>query len=147
MGLDRNIYVGSFLKIKRKESVFYDDILICPVCEGKLKTKFCPDCGKEGILYREQRKEIIDIHQLIDNTEAEDYYFFPESNAEYDIALIWSDEKEDFYIDLDFDEYISDKDNNLPKKAGEENFKDIIDILKQNDMEYELHYGVIAYYS
>ena len=151
MGIDYNIYVGSFLKFKNKIIETTKEITICPSHDLEMNTKFCPECGNKGIKKTIMETEELDLEEIIPE-EIENYYY-PLTSEDTELEdreyIIRLNNDSEYYNIMDFGEIMTRRE--MPIELTEidltREFGIIIDNLKKHRIKYEYHYGIITYYS
>lgn len=156
MGSSHNVYIGAYLNITKtpiKEKEEEKTINSCKNSECALFDKntsgsYCNECGchlkNEKIIIKVN--QIFNIHQLMYDFGDECIFYNPDR---YKNILIPNKKVIGIYIDSyggDENEYsLISKEESINKL--ESNFKDFLEFLSKNEVEYEIKYGAISYWA
>jgi len=144
MGYDYNIAIGTFLKIKNKEIVSTKEVRVCKSCNIDTATPYCPQCGATTEIVHRPFTEYTNFYDIIDSTDVYDDFYLANYYAENEWELVLStsnlpqqrflEERESLRVD------------DFPKGPDASPYERLIEILKDNHIEYEIFYGIVGYY-
>jgi hypothetical protein len=140
MSTDFYAYIGAYLQIKETHVIDEQEKFVCPSCVKSIETKFCPDCGEPPISMISKVSNPVHLNYLLEEVDDKFTSLFERNDIViFNCGNIFSRTVGSFAGDDIID--------HLPEKATEEDFKEAIEILKANNIEYELKHCIITYYA
>lgn len=145
MSVDTNFYIGVYLVVDQ----FIEDTVTWRVCENghrDNRNKFCNKCGTEF-----KKKEFPRTSRLTCHEAAQEFGFSEDSFTNVDRGdkpHIWIgnggslvDADDDCEAEINPDTIVAAVD------AFRETYKEELDLLEENGVEYEMLYGAVIFYS
>lgn len=167
MGAYRQDYIGPYLIVKNKKEEIFDDKFFCinKSCDSydkKVKTKFCPECGKEPEKVTTSKFEDYSAQDFVMNyndCEWENELYFPHDGGvemfkDKCIAIPNDHEDRPRYIDIDDDSsgvypFLSEQDMLNDMNWFKEHYKHVFDKVEEEfgKENMEFGYGLVVSYS
>jgi len=126
MSVETNIYVGSFLEIKKKEIIEIGEYYGCPKClrefRKDIENNYCIKCGTKLSFINKNKLIDFNIFTILNNdlTKVDKYVSLTSSWFNSNLQLVGFNIKNDFHTFLEIDEIVFEE--QMPKKATEEDW-------------------------
>ena len=150
MSVDRNIYIGWYLKVWMPKKVVLSEMATCQNCDNSYygSINFCPECGNKLIPGATEEQRCLEeyIEETFGEDQNEFYNVYRDPYTDRDFVIVMPNvESMDWgeYVD----EYALEQAININDPELEPKWKRLVERMESDHIKYAVKCGVVNYAS